>query len=106
MPIRPAYEADRVSISALCSEAFFDEDLFGRVMHPRRQEFPDDPAIYWHGHILNLWCNWQNKVFVAVTQDKESGKEVVVGVGVWQRQGKGRKRLTLSSIDPRECQNI
>ncbi|KAF2472814.1 uncharacterized protein BDR25DRAFT_283354 [Lindgomyces ingoldianus] len=81
MPIRLAAFSDHSAIATVCSAAFFDEDLFGRVMHPHRHKYPNDPTLWWHAH--------------------DGGKEKVVGVGIWERQGKGGKKMQLSIIDPR-----
>ncbi|KAF2796993.1 acyl-CoA N-acyltransferase [Melanomma pulvis-pyrius CBS 109.77] len=101
MPLRPARYSDITTLATLCSASFFDEDLFGQVMHPRRHEFPDDPALYWHQHIQNLWFDWRNQPFVAVMRDEKDGQEKIVGVAVWQRQGEGGKNMALSNVDPR-----
>jgi hypothetical protein len=100
--LRPARYSDHTTLAALCSAAFFEEDLFGRVMHPRRHEFPDDVALYWLQHIRNLWFDWRNRAFVAVSRDEKTGQEKIVGLAVWQRQGEGGKKMALSSVDPRE----
>lgn len=102
MPLRPARYSDLTTLATLCSASFFDEDLFGQVMHPRRHEFPDDPALYWHQHIQNLWFDWRNQPFAAVTRDEKDGQEKIVGLAVWQRQGEGGKNMALSNVDPRK----
>ncbi|KAF2713195.1 hypothetical protein K504DRAFT_487671 [Pleomassaria siparia CBS 279.74] len=101
MPLRPERFSDHAALAKLCKAAFFDEDLFGRVMHPRRHEFTDDPTLYWLQNIRNLWFDWQNRGFVAVTRDEEHGKEIIVGIAVWQRQGEGGKKMALNWFDPR-----
>ena len=100
--LRPALFSDHLAISHVCNAAFFDEDLFGKVMHPRRHEYPNDPALFWHKHIREEWTDWRNKIFVKVVKDEKTGKESIVGVAVWQRQGEGGKKLLLGPFDPRE----
>lgn len=103
MPLRPAKFSDHQAIAETCAAAFFDEDLFGRTMHPHRHDYPDGPALYWHRHIRDHWFDWRNKIFVAYKTDgKEGHQETIVGVAIWQRQGEGGKRMELSRIDPRE----
>jgi hypothetical protein len=106
MPLRPAKFADHQAMAETCAAAFFDEDLFGRTMHPRRHEYPDDPALYWHRYIRDHWFDWRNKIFVAYKTDNTDGKdeheEIIVGIAIWQRQGAGGKKMALSRIDPRE----
>ncbi|KAH6638745.1 acyl-CoA N-acyltransferase [Boeremia exigua] len=86
MNIRFAQPSDEPSIAEICTRAFFDEDLFGRVMHPRRNEFPEDVQIFWHKSLQNDWSNPRNVVIVAVTIDP-ANQEKIVGAAVWQRQG-------------------
>jgi hypothetical protein len=100
--LRPARYSDHNTLATLCSAAFFDEDLFGRTMHPHRNEFPDDVALYWLQHIRTSWCDWRNRAIVAVTHDQKTGQETIVGLAIWQRQGEGGKKMALSSVDPRE----
>ncbi|ORY16826.1 acyl-CoA N-acyltransferase [Clohesyomyces aquaticus] len=102
MTIRPARFTDHGAMSTVCCAAFFDENLFGHIMHPHRKEYPDDPALYWHAFVRDSWFDWRTHVFVAVAADeKNGGKEKVVGVSVWERQGAGGKEMELSQFDPR-----
>jgi hypothetical protein len=104
MPIRLARVTDEPAIASLCTAAFWDEDLFGRVIHPRRNEFPDDVKIFWHEWIRADWRDKGKIIIVAVrneekqevhsgsTQREADGQdgtqgEKIVGVAVWQRKG-------------------
>lgn len=103
MPLRQATFSDHAVIAELCCAAFYDEDLFGRVMHPYREQYPNDPALFWLAFLRNHWCDWRNKFLVAVTRDeKHLGKERIVGIAIWQRQGERGRRMALSKVDPRE----
>lgn len=103
MPIRPARFSDHNAMAMVCTRAFFDEDLFGRLKHPRRSQYPDDPALFWHALIRECWFDWRNRVFVAITTDaKDGGKETIVGISIWQRQGEGGERMALKPYDPRQ----
>ncbi|KAF2004739.1 acyl-CoA N-acyltransferase [Amniculicola lignicola CBS 123094] len=99
MPIRPATRSDLSHIFTLCSAAFFDEDLFGRVLHPHRQQYPEDVVLFWHGFVRDLWFNQRCRFWVSY--EKGDGEEKVVGVGVWKRQGEGGKGMDLVSWDIR-----
>lgn len=99
MPIRPATPADEPAIASTCTAAWFNEALFGPLMHPYRHEYPEDVEIYWHENIRDQWKNPRNKIFVATTTEAE--KEIVVGVAVWQRQGDdaGSKKVESEWVD-------
>ncbi|KAF1850651.1 acyl-CoA N-acyltransferase [Cucurbitaria berberidis CBS 394.84] len=99
MPIRLATPSDEPAIVSACTAAFFDEALFGRVIHPHRHEYPEDVEIFWHEQIRHSWREPNNKILVAITIEK--GEEKVVGVAVWQRQGddEGRKKVEAEWVD-------
>ncbi|KAF9690505.1 hypothetical protein EKO04_011547 [Ascochyta lentis] len=86
MHLRPAQPSDEPAIVDICTRAFFDEDLFGRIIHPRRAEYPQDVQIFWHESLRNDWSSPLNKVIVAVSSD-HGGHEKIVGAAIWQRQG-------------------
>ena len=102
MPIRKAQFSEHNTIATICAAAFFEEDLFGRVMHPHRHQYPTDVTLFWHAFIRDQWIDWRNRPFVALKRDEKTGEEEVVGIAVWQRQGEGGKRMELSRFDPRE----
>lgn len=103
MSLRPARFSDLTELAELCCAAFFDEDLFGRVMHPHRHEYPNDPALFWHQFLLDHWFDWRNKAFVAITRDtKDGAREKIAGIAIWQRQGEGGRKLELNGLDPRK----
>lgn len=86
MSLRAAVPSDEPFIADICTRAFFDEDLFGRVIHPYRHEFPHDVQIFWHEFVRREWSNPRNKVTVAVTTDS-ADREKIIGAAIWQRQG-------------------
>jgi GNAT superfamily N-acetyltransferase len=93
MHIRPALPSDEPALVRICTRAFFDEDLFGRVIHPHRHTYPDDVAVFWREQLRNDWNEPRNRVIVAVTaataptDTLTTTGEQIVGVAVWQRQG-------------------
>lgn len=99
MPIRAATPQDVPAIASLCTAAWFDEALFGPVIHPRRHEYPEDVKIFWHESIQNSWKNPRNRIIVATTTENQ--KEKIVGIATWQRQGddEGAKRVESEWID-------
>lgn len=90
-------------MAALCAAAWFDEALFGPLLHPYRDQYPNDVQIYWHNCIRRHFNKPNEIVFVAVTT--ENGKEKVVGAGVWQRQGDdaGAQKVKETWKSPGEC---
>ena len=107
MYLRPAEPSDEPAMASLCTRAFFNEDLFGRVIHPHRSLYPDDVQIFWHETIRGDWVNPRNKVFVVVSPSSPSQPEDrVVGAAIWQRQGDDDNNTSVQEItqswrDPR-----
>lgn len=101
MYLRPAQPSDEPVIADICARAFFEEDLFGRVIHPYRAEFPADVQIFWHEWVRSEWASPRSKVIVAVTTDNDQ-KERVVGAAIWQRQGDDAiaQKITSEWSDP------
>ncbi|KAF2502797.1 hypothetical protein BU16DRAFT_19241 [Lophium mytilinum] len=94
--IRSARLKDQHVMAYVCGKAFFNEDLFGRVMHPHRDKYPDDVNLFWLRHLREKWWDWNNEILVATVSD-DGGMEKVVGVAIWKREGSGSKKLSWAS---------
>ncbi|KAH7072390.1 acyl-CoA N-acyltransferase [Paraphoma chrysanthemicola] len=93
--LRAARLSDLSSIAAVWAAAFFDDEIIGEIMHPHRNEHPDD--VYWfllRGIRERFW-DWRHQ-FMVVT---DGGK--VVGAADWRRLGKGGEARELWRADPR-----
>jgi GNAT superfamily N-acetyltransferase len=118
MHIRPALPSDEPALVRICTRAFFEEDLFGRVIHPHRHTYPEDVAVFWREQLRAEWIEPRNRIMVAVTSpdaDKPTDAptdaptdtltptgEQIVGLAVWQRQGSdaGVDRIRAEWQDP------
>lgn len=103
MYLRPAVPADGPVMVEICARAFFNDDLFGRVIHPYRDTYPEDVQIYWHESLRRHWSSSRSKILVAVREpSSETNQETVVGVGIWERQGDdaGAQRAMDSFSEP------
>ncbi|KAJ4319063.1 hypothetical protein N0V94_004115 [Neodidymelliopsis sp. IMI 364377] len=87
MHIRLATPSDEPAIVSLLTSAFFNEDLFGRVIHPHRALYPDDVRIFWHESVRNDWASSRARVIVAVEKRDNAQDETVLGAAIWIRQG-------------------
>src|SRR5690242_6594435 len=103
MDLRLAKPSDEASIVEICTRAFFEEDLFGRVIHPYRDECPQDVQIFWHQWVRKDWSNPRNKIIVAVTTNDDQ-QEKIIGAAIWQRQGgdDDARKITDEWADPGE----
>jgi hypothetical protein len=97
MRIREARFSDLRAIAEVAAAAFADEELFGRLMHPHRNEYPEDFITFFEHKFLAHWVD--HKRVILVSLGTESGK--VVGVADWERQGHGVRKRELANVDPR-----
>lgn len=100
--IRDARYGDLAAIAHVQGLAFFDDPLFGDLIHPHRDQYPQDVDL-WHLRRLrvNYW-NYRWKWLVAVERDEAKGSETIVAVAQWSRKGSGGKSLELFALDPRK----
>jgi hypothetical protein len=104
--VRFARFSDLQHVARVMGAAFFDDDLFGDIIHPHRAQYPADVELYWlRRAYVNYW-NYRWKWLVAVDTDAATGKEVVVGVAQWERMGSGGEALECAVWDPRKCYAI
>ncbi|KAH7131893.1 acyl-CoA N-acyltransferase [Dendryphion nanum] len=101
MPIRRATSDDLPAIAELCVAAFYDDELYGDLMHPLREKFPSDFEAFWIRRIRESWYDWNHVWCVATTQ--EQGKEVVVGAADWDMMGTVGDKYRLNNWDPRHA---
>ncbi|KPM46446.1 hypothetical protein AK830_g39 [Neonectria ditissima] len=98
--LRNARFSELPEIAHIMAKAFWEDNLFGQLIHPHRNEHPDDVDLYWLRRArVSFWdyrCRW----LVAVAQDK-NGREVIVGAAQWARLGDGGKKLECWYLDPR-----
>ncbi|KAH6870175.1 acyl-CoA N-acyltransferase [Alternaria rosae] len=101
MHLRLAKPSDEPAIADICARAFMEEDLFGRVIHPYRAQYPNDVKIFWHEWLRNDWINTRNRIIVAVSTASDQ-QENVIGAATWQRQGDdpGAQRIIAGWTDP------
>lgn len=99
--IREARLSDLSSIARVWHKAFFDDEIIGEIMHPYRQQYPED--VYWfllRGVRERFW-DWRHQFMVVVTKDGQN-VETVVGAADWRRLGNGGAQRELLRLDPRE----
>ena len=86
--VRAATTEDVPEMAEVFAYGFIDDDVFGRFMHPKRHEFPEDWIRSWHiemrKHVLDPTC----RCFV---KSREDG--TVMGCMLMKRIGKGAKDL-------------
>jgi GNAT superfamily N-acetyltransferase len=66
--IRRATWRDLPAIARVCTLAFWDDVLFGRLIHPHRHKYPRDNDLYWLRRLQCAYWDWSHVIFVAVTR--------------------------------------
>ncbi|KAL6890074.1 acyl-CoA N-acyltransferase [Trichoderma evansii] len=98
--LRDARYSELPRIAHVLAQAFWEDNLFGQLIHPHRNEYPDDVDLYWLRRArVNFW-DYRRRWLVATDKDK-SGQEVIVGIAQWERLGDGGKKLDCGYLDPR-----
>ncbi|RGP62948.1 hypothetical protein FSPOR_8932 [Fusarium sporotrichioides] len=98
--LRNATYSELPDISHVMSKAFWNEKLFGDMIHPHREAYPSDPDLYWLRRLRVDFWDYRSQYIVAIARN-ERGKEVIAGVAHWERLGDGGKMLECSYLDPR-----
>jgi GNAT superfamily N-acetyltransferase len=94
--VRAAASAELHQMAEVISKGFIDDNVFGRFMHPRRREFPDDWYFFWVKEIRTWSVDPAHLIFVR--PDAASGK--VAAFCVMKRLGEGgSKRATSESLE-------
>lgn len=101
MPIRLATPADFPAINAVCAAAFHDDELFGDMIHPLRDQYPDDFQHFFARRNRENWWDYTHEIWVATVTER--GKEKVAGVGEWERMGRTNEGRGIEWWDPRTC---
>lgn len=102
MQFRDASYGELPEIAHVMNMAFSDDNLFGALIHPHREEHPNDADIYWLRRArVNFW-DYRWKWLVAIDKNKDGGKDVIAGVAQWARLGDGGKSRECAWYDPRK----
>ncbi|KAL7758360.1 hypothetical protein ACKLNR_012887 [Fusarium oxysporum f. sp. zingiberi] len=98
--LRDARYSELPEIAHIMSEAFWKDNIFGELIHPHRNEYPNDVHLYWLRRArVNFW-DYRWRWLVAVAKD-ESGQEIIAGIAQWARLGDGGQELECWYLDPR-----
>ncbi|KAK5109969.1 hypothetical protein LTR62_006336 [Meristemomyces frigidus] len=109
MPVRFATKDDVGTMARISSEAFWDDELFGEVIHPYRDQHPDGPRLYWLALIRKGWQDPANTFLVSTTGDE---KNKVAAWAQWTRKGRKetaadedsmRKQVEWPALPPNEA---
>jgi len=98
--IREARFPEQARIAHIFAAAFWDNGLFGDMIHPHRKKFPADNDLYWLRRCQVDWWDYTHRFIVSTTTDAD-GREIVTGVAHWARLGKGGKSMECWWFDPR-----
>ncbi|KAL6880046.1 acyl-CoA N-acyltransferase [Trichoderma longibrachiatum] len=89
--LRNARYSELPEVAHVMAKAFWDDNLFGDLIHPHREEYPDDVDLYWLRRARVSFWNHRWHFIVAVDKD-ETGHDTIVGIALWARLGEGGKQ--------------
>ena len=90
--VQQATLADVREMANVVSAGFMDDDVFGRFMHPKRKEYPDDWQCSWQREIRRHLAGPATRNYVGV--DDSSGR--IAGFCLVKRLGAGASKLPRS----------
>ncbi|OAL31017.1 hypothetical protein AYO20_08438 [Fonsecaea nubica] len=82
---RRARFSDLSAAARVCSLAFDDDVLFGRLIHPHRKSYPGDVDKYWYRRFIVDWWDPSHIFLVTTVRSKNGLAEIVTGVAHWSR---------------------
>jgi GNAT superfamily N-acetyltransferase len=87
MPTRLATWSDLLPASKILAEAFHDDHMFGRFVHPRQDDYPDDVHLYWLRFLREIYYTEPGEYLVTSYDDATStGQDgSVTGIAHWIR---------------------
>ncbi|KIW27797.1 uncharacterized protein PV07_07504 [Cladophialophora immunda] len=89
MVLRLARLSDLPIISEILAVGFHDEEVVGPLLHPFRDQYPEDYLNYWRRRCRERYWDYSRVFLVSCEKDPRTGGEIVVGVAEWQRVGFG-----------------
>ncbi|KIX01114.1 uncharacterized protein Z518_10180 [Rhinocladiella mackenziei CBS 650.93] len=101
--IRRARFSDLRCAARICRLAFWDDVLFGRLIHPYRAKYPFDVDKYWYRRFVVDFWKW-NDVFLVATETVDvddsrnpspgiaTQREIITGFAHWSRIGPSRRK--------------
>ncbi|CAN8096463.1 unnamed protein product [Discula destructiva] len=98
--LRDARYSELPRVAEILTRAFWNDPLFGHVIHPHREEHPGGMELYWLRRArVNYW-DYTWKWLVAVDLDKH-GNDSIIGVAQWSRVGEDNRKMQCYWFDPR-----
>ena len=90
--IRRARFTDLSAAARTTTLAFWDDVLFGRLIHPHRVAYPFDNDKYWYRRFVVDWWDPSHVFLITTASESDSSKEnhpsrgeVVTGIAHWSR---------------------
>lgn len=100
--LRDARFSELPAVARILSLAFWDDQIFGELIHPKRAQYPLDSDLYWLRDARTNFWDHRYKFVVAVMPDATSPRgEKIIGIAEWERLGNGPKAMQRSRFDPR-----
>lgn len=92
----PSY-SELPQIAALLRQAFWDDAIFGDLMHPHRAQYPQDYERWFLQRLRASFWNARSWMLIAFTENGAGGdipneQADIVGFAQWTRVGPGARK--------------
>lgn len=96
MPLRAATFPDLLPASKSLAAAFADEELFGKVLHPHRKDYPEDMYLFFLRQLRQTYYSPDEHILLATTSGPNDN-ETITGVAVWTRKRAQKRSPSLAT---------
>ncbi|KAK4549413.1 hypothetical protein LTR36_006410 [Oleoguttula mirabilis] len=83
MFVHKAQAEEQVVMAKIAAAAFFDDELFGDLMHPHRQQGLDDIHLWWLERIQKGWDDPSSHFLISTTPASQHGNEEIAAWAQW-----------------------
>ena len=73
-------------MAKVAAQAFFDDELFGDLIHPYRHQYPDDVHLFFLKRIRKGWADPANHLLVSTAPASHGGGEEIAAWIQWNRK--------------------
>ncbi|KAM0721383.1 hypothetical protein Q7P37_002307 [Cladosporium fusiforme] len=102
MPVRRCTEADIPDVARVCARACAEDPLLGDLMHPHRDQYPEDFVEYFRKRLAEHF--YESAHHHLITFETQGAAEVITGYADWLRhdEGDGEDRASTTKTDTLE----
>ena len=94
MPVRKANFTDLLPASQAMAAAFANEELFGKILHPHREQYPDDMYLFFLRLLRATYYSSPDDNIILSTANTTGA---ITGAAIWTRKRASKRKATLAN---------